>query len=252
MRFPLALTAKIAAHIIVNKLRGVEKFATVLQLEPLHTCNSLCTGCGHPRVFDADQGSHAAGRLPRRGGRVRRPMVSICGGEPLIYPEVEALTQWLLRQRDASSISAPTHAMREAARWVGGAARGDAGRVRSASDVGAEAADSLSEELITPKQFEETAGRMYLRPVLISPPIGFFFGTCISMGLERTHDLIVEREGVFAEAIRAIRMAKSSATRWRPTRPSIAKPTRKRSSRCSLYLGTLAWTATPSSPGLRI
>ena len=39
MRFPLPLTAKIAACIISKKLRGVEKFATVLQLEPLHTCN---------------------------------------------------------------------------------------------------------------------------------------------------------------------------------------------------------------------
>ena len=46
MRFPLALTAKIAAYIVGKKLRGVEKFATVLQLEPLHTCNLTCTGCG--------------------------------------------------------------------------------------------------------------------------------------------------------------------------------------------------------------
>ena len=35
MRFPLPLTAKIAKYIISKKLRGVEKFATVLQLEPL-------------------------------------------------------------------------------------------------------------------------------------------------------------------------------------------------------------------------
>ena len=51
MRFPLALTTKIAAYIIGQKLRGTKKFATVLQLEPLHTCNLTCTGCGRIREY---------------------------------------------------------------------------------------------------------------------------------------------------------------------------------------------------------
>ena len=51
MRFPLALTAKIAGHILRHKLRGIEKFAMVLQLEPLHTCNLTCTGCGRIREY---------------------------------------------------------------------------------------------------------------------------------------------------------------------------------------------------------
>src|SRR6266567_2937147 len=53
MRFPLALTAKIAGHIIKHKLRKTPKFAMVLQLEPLHTCNLTCTGCGRIRESDA-------------------------------------------------------------------------------------------------------------------------------------------------------------------------------------------------------
>ncbi len=51
MRFPLPLTAKIAAYMIGHKLRGTKKFATVLQLEPLHTCNLTCTGCGRIREY---------------------------------------------------------------------------------------------------------------------------------------------------------------------------------------------------------
>ena len=51
MRFPLALTTKIAAYIIGHKLRKTDKFATVLQLEPLHTCNLTCTGCGRIREY---------------------------------------------------------------------------------------------------------------------------------------------------------------------------------------------------------
>ena len=49
MRFPLALTAKIAGHIIKHKVRKTPRFAMVLQLEPLHTCNLTCTGCGRIR-----------------------------------------------------------------------------------------------------------------------------------------------------------------------------------------------------------
>ena len=51
MRFPFALTTKIAAYMIAQKLRGRKKFATVLQLEPLHTCNLTCTGCGRIREY---------------------------------------------------------------------------------------------------------------------------------------------------------------------------------------------------------
>ena len=44
MRFPLPLTVKIARHIIKHKVLRTPKFAMVLQLEPLHTCNLTCTG----------------------------------------------------------------------------------------------------------------------------------------------------------------------------------------------------------------
>ena len=51
MRFPFSLTAKIAAYLIGHKIRGTKKFATVLQLEPLLTCNLTCTGCGRIREY---------------------------------------------------------------------------------------------------------------------------------------------------------------------------------------------------------
>ena len=46
MRFPLKTTLKIASHIIKHKVLHTPRFAMVLQLEPLHTCNLACTGCG--------------------------------------------------------------------------------------------------------------------------------------------------------------------------------------------------------------
>src|SRR4051794_41904337 len=94
MRFPLALTTKIAAYIITQKLRRTDKFATVLQLEPLHTCNLTCTGCGRIREYSTslkdmmplEDCLAAAAECSAR-------MVSICGGGPRHYPDTEPRPQ---------------------------------------------------------------------------------------------------------------------------------------------------------------
>src|SRR3982074_1520215 len=100
MRFPLALTSKIAAYIITQKLRRTDKFATVLQLEPLHTCNLTCTGCGRIREYSTS----LKDILPLEdclsaATECNAPMISICGGEPLIYPQIEALVKGFLEQK---------------------------------------------------------------------------------------------------------------------------------------------------------
>src|SRR3569832_551096 len=100
MRFPLALTAKIARHIIKHKLKRTPKFAMVLQLEPLHTCNLTCTGCGRIREYSTSLKNvmplaDCLGAAQECGA----PMVSICGGEPHIYPEIETLVNGLLAQK---------------------------------------------------------------------------------------------------------------------------------------------------------
>src|SRR5882762_7093850 len=99
MRFPLALTAKIARHIIRHKIRRTPKFALVLQLEPLHTCNLTCTGCGRIREYSTSLKDMMS--LEDCLGSAQEcdaPMVSICGGEPLIYPKIEELIVGLLGQ----------------------------------------------------------------------------------------------------------------------------------------------------------
>ncbi len=95
----MALTSKIAAYIIGHKIRGTKKFATVLQLEPLHTCNLTCTGCGRIREYSTS----LKDMMPLEdclgaAQECNAPMVSICGGEPLIYPHIEALINSLLEQ----------------------------------------------------------------------------------------------------------------------------------------------------------
>src|ERR1700709_2183879 len=99
MRFPLALTMKIASHIVKHKVRKTPKFAMVLQLEPLHTCNLTCTGCGRIREYstslkDMMPLEDCLGAADECGA----PMISISGAETLIYPQIEPLVQGILEQ----------------------------------------------------------------------------------------------------------------------------------------------------------
>src|SRR3954468_21226847 len=99
MRFPLASTAKFVRHIISNRIRRIPKFALVLQLEPLHTCNLTCTGCGRIGEYSTSL-KDMMSLEDCLGSAVEcdAPMVSICGGEPLIYPKIEELVAGLLGQ----------------------------------------------------------------------------------------------------------------------------------------------------------
>src|ERR1043165_3645703 len=99
MRFPLAQTAKIAGHIIKHKTKRTPKFAMVLQLEPLHTCNLTCSGCGRIREYSTSlKDMVPLEKCLEAASECDAPMVSICGGEPLIYPKIEELIVGLREQ----------------------------------------------------------------------------------------------------------------------------------------------------------
>ncbi len=87
-------------YVVGKKLAGQEKFPLVLMLEPLHACNLSCAGCGRIREY--------AGSLECRLSidqclaavdECGAPIVSICGGEPLIYTGIEELVGKILAQR---------------------------------------------------------------------------------------------------------------------------------------------------------
>lgn len=205
MRFPLALTAKIAAYILGKKMRGVERFATVLQLEPLHTCNLTCTGCGRIREYSTSLKNvmsleDCLGAAEECGA----PMISICGGEPLIYPQIEALVNGLLTQGRIVYICTNATLMRKkmreflAVRFV-----------TQPWEVEPKLQLLVSEELITPKEAADIRkGPKDATKTVIAPSKWMYWNVHLD-GLERTHDLIVEREGVFKEAVLAMRMAKA-------------------------------------------
>src|SRR5437773_2001261 len=200
MRFPLALTAKIARHIIKHKVRRTPRFALVLQLEPLHTCNLTCTGCGRIREYSTSLKDMMA--LEDCLGSAQEcdaPMVSICGGEPLIYPKIKELVAGLLDQGRIVYVCTNGMFMR---REMKDHLAGTYSPALEATLV-----RLLAEKLISEKDAETIRkGKQNQRPA-IAPSHWMYWNVHVD-GLEYTHDLIVEREGVFKECVEAIKMAK--------------------------------------------
>src|SRR6478735_3411945 len=208
MRFPFALTAKIAGHIVKHKLKRTPKFAMVLQLEPLHTCNLTCTGCGRIREYSTSlKDMMSLEDCLSAADECNAPMVSICGGEPLIYPHIEALVDGLLAQGRIVYICTNAMFMRKKMReWLAkelsNAQNGSGKKFEEKIDV------LLKGGLISEKDAAEIAkGPKDTAKPTIGPSKWMYWNVHLD-GLERTHDLIVEREGVFKECILAIKMAK--------------------------------------------
>jgi MoaA/NifB/PqqE/SkfB family radical SAM enzyme len=204
MRFPLALTTKIAAYIVGHKIRGTKRFATVLQLEPLHTCNLTCTGCGRIREYSTS----LKDLLPLEdclaaAEECNAPMVSICGGEPLIYPQIEALVDGLHQQGRIIYICTNAMFMRKKMReWMASEYPKRTGFIEE--KIG----PLLAANLITEKAAAVIRqGPKDATKPTIAPSKMMYWNVHLD-GLERTHDLIVEREGVFKECVLAMKMAK--------------------------------------------
>ena len=161
MRYPLKMTANLARYVAGQRFRGAKKFPMVLMLEPLHACNLTCTGCGRIREYKSTiNESLAVEECLAASDECGAPIVSICGGEPMIYPEIGRLTKEIL----------------------------DRGRHIILCTNG-----------------------MFIRKKLheFKPVSSFFFNVHLD-GLEKTHDLCVERDGVFREAIEGIKAAKAA------------------------------------------
>ena len=196
MKFPISMTAGLAGYIFKNKMRPRpewqknaapaadaanpfrilpaktgdqrqphpminKRFPIVLMLEPLHACNLTCTGCGRIREYE----STITERVPLEEclaavDECGAPMVSICGGEPMMYPQIGELVAGILERN--RHIYLCTNGM------------------------------------FIKKRLHE-----------FKPDRRFYFNVHLD-GMEKTHDIAVEREGVFREAIEGIQAAKAA------------------------------------------
>jgi hopanoid biosynthesis associated radical SAM protein HpnH len=148
-------------YIANKRIRRSEKFPLVMMLEPLHACNLTCTGCGRIREYaDTIREKLSVEQCLQALDECGAPVVSICGGEPFIYP--------------------------------------DLGRL-------------VNEILLRKKHIYLCTNGMFIRKRLheFKPTSRLFFNVHLD-GLEKTHDLCVERDGVFQAAIDGIKAAKEA------------------------------------------
>ncbi|BCB91759.1 adenosyl-hopene transferase HpnH [Phytohabitans suffuscus] len=97
MAMPLRQTIRLGGYLLKQKLLRKEKFALLVELEPLFACNLKCAGCGKI----AQPASLLKQRMPVEQAVAAieesgAPMVSIAGGEPLMHPQIDEITRQLL------------------------------------------------------------------------------------------------------------------------------------------------------------
>src|SRR3954451_12715167 len=161
---PLRQSLRLAAYLAKMKLKRVEKFPILVELEPLFACNLKCAGCGKiaqpahllKQRMPVDQ---AVGAVLESGA----PMVSIAGGEPLMHKEIDEIVRQLL-DRD-KIVFLCTNAV------------------------------------LLPKHLHK-----------FTPHKNFAWMVHID-GLRERHDASVRKEGVFDQAVAAIKQAKEAGFR---------------------------------------
>ncbi len=100
MRFPMSLYISMTTYLIGKKIRGVERFPLVLMLEPTHRCNLTCSGCGRIREYrDSLQLEMTLEECLKAVDEAGSPVVTITGGEPLLYSHIRELVQEVLRKK---------------------------------------------------------------------------------------------------------------------------------------------------------
>ncbi|MDP8261712.1 MAG: adenosyl-hopene transferase HpnH [Candidatus Ancaeobacter aquaticus] len=100
MKFHPLLLYSLTSYIVQNKVRNNDRYPLVLMLEPLHKCNLSCEGCGKIREFkdtlsDMLSLKECFSAIDESGA----PIISITGGEPLIYPEIDALVSGIISRK---------------------------------------------------------------------------------------------------------------------------------------------------------
>ncbi len=99
MRFRLHITTDMIRHQVRNAVAGNRRYPYVLMLEPLYTCNLACLGCAverHTGKLKDRLPLEACIKAVEDSGA---PAVSICGGEPTVYPELPQLVDGIIKRR---------------------------------------------------------------------------------------------------------------------------------------------------------
>ncbi len=97
MSVPASQMWTVATYVLRQKLRGRPRYPLVLMLEPLFRCNLACAGCGKIQYPAQILKKHlTVEQCLTAVDECGAPMVSIPGGEPLMYPDIGRLVEALV------------------------------------------------------------------------------------------------------------------------------------------------------------
>ena len=100
MSVPVSQMFTVASYVIKQKLRGRKRYPLVLMLEPLFRCNLACAGCGKIQYPAQILKKHlTVEQCFKAVEECGAPMVSIPGGEPLMYPEIDRIVAELVKRK---------------------------------------------------------------------------------------------------------------------------------------------------------
>ena len=160
MPVPASQAWTVASYVMKQRLARRKRYPLVLMLEPLLRCNLSCAGCGKiqypPHILKRSLSVEQCLSAVEECGA---PIVSIPGGEPLLYPHIGDLVAELVRRRKYVYLCTNAILLRE----------------------------KLDEGVFTPSKYLSFSIHMD--------------------GLREEHDESVCRDGVYDEAVEAIREA---------------------------------------------
>ncbi|HEX7525672.1 MAG TPA: adenosyl-hopene transferase HpnH, partial [Gaiellaceae bacterium] len=95
MKFPLQSTVSIGKYVASQQRKG-QRYPLVLMLEPTLACNIACIGCGKIREFESNRARLSVEECLDAGLQCPAPVVSICGGEPLVFKGIEEVAAGMI------------------------------------------------------------------------------------------------------------------------------------------------------------
>jgi hopanoid biosynthesis associated radical SAM protein HpnH len=164
MSMPVRQSIRLGGYLLKQRILRREKFALLVELEPLFACNLKCAGCGkiaHPASVLKQRMpvEQAVAAIEESGA----PMVSIAGGEPLMHPQIDEIVRQLLDRRKIVFL--------------------------------------CTNAVLLPKHLHK-----------FKPHRNFAWMVHID-GLRERHDASVSKEGVFDQAVAAVKMAQAAGFR---------------------------------------
>jgi hopanoid biosynthesis associated radical SAM protein HpnH len=100
MAVPVSQMWAVATYVVKQRLAGRKRYPLVLMLEPLFRCNLACAGCGKIQYPAQILRKHlTVEQCLRAVEECGAPIVSIPGGEPLMYPDIGRLVAELVARR---------------------------------------------------------------------------------------------------------------------------------------------------------